>query len=240
MVDKELIKKRFSKSLETYEQNAVIQNQMANLLLQKLIEIKGKNYEKIFEIGCGKGLLTKKIQKELSCKELFLNDMIKSISYSNFILGDCENINLPQNLDLVISNATLQWVENLPALLDKINLSLNSGAVFAFTTFGEQNFHQIKTITNNSLNYFNQETIEKMLSKNFKIIHSHSEIIDLGFDSAYEILNHLKLCGTNALEKTRWTKKELINFIKKYDEFITEDCKFILTYHPMYFIAIKK
>lgn len=240
MVDKELIKNRFSKSLETYEQNAVVQSQTANLLLAKLIESQGKNFDKIFEIGCGKGLLTKKIQKELIYKELFLNDMVKGFSDSNFLLGDCEKIEFPKNSDLVISNAVFQWIEDIPELLNKINSALNPDGVLAFTTFGEQNFHQIKKITNNSLNYFNQETVEKMLSQNFEIIYSASEVINLDFENAYEILNHLKLCGTNALEKTRWTKKELINFIKKYDEFITDECKSVLTYHPMYFIATKK
>lgn len=240
MVDKELIKKRFSKSLKTYEQNAVVQNQTANILLAKLIESKDKNFDKIFEIGCGKGLLTRKIKKELVYKELLLNDLVNGFSDSNFISGDCEKIEFPTTLNLLISNAVFQWIEDLPALFNKINSALTSDGVLAFTTFGEKNFHQIKKITNNSLDYLSQSKIEEILSKNFKIIYSHSEVIDLEFDSAYEILNHLKLCGTNALEKTKWTKKELINFIKKYDEFITDDCKFILTYHPMYFIAAKR
>jgi len=302
MPNKELIKKKFSKSLATYEKNAIVQIYMADLLLQELVhfldcrvgqspprnDIKNKNskshviarhhalhdveaiqekkyyFDKILEIGCGAGLLTKQILKDFNFSEFFVNDMSEdSLNYvksfqiftphpaSSHLLpqgakgqlklrcGDCENIKLPTDLDLVISNATFQWVEDFPSLLNKIHSSLKSQGILAFTTFGEQNFHQIKTITGKSLNYYNQKKIENMLSKSFKIIYSNSEIINVEFDSAYEILKHLKLCGVNALEQTKWTKKDLNDFEGKYNNFITSNGKLPLTYQPMYFIAQK-
>lgn len=249
MVNKELVRKRFEKSIETYAQNAVVQKQMAKNLVSNLIQLKGNDFDKILEIGCGAGLLTKNILEKLSFGEFFVNDItgaakekIKTLSQEIiFIQGDCETVELAQGMDLVISNSTFQWVSNLGPLLDKISHNLNKKGVIAFTTFGGENLHQIKAITGNSLNYYDQKDIENILNKNFEIIYSSSEIIHLEFDNANDILRHLKLSGVNALESKRWTKQDLRNFRGKYIEnFKNTRGKLILTYHPMYFIALPK
>lgn len=247
-IDKELVKKRFSKNLSTYSQNATVQRQMADILLSYLIEHKGINFNKCLEMGCGSGFLTEKIFKKISLDELFANDIVENslnqakISSDKIknLYGDCESIIFPSNLDLVISNATFQWIKDFPSLCDKIHSNLKLNGIFAFTTFGKENFHQIKTITDKSLNYYEKSEIENILSKNFKILHSQSETINLEFDSAQEILNHLKLCGVNSLEATKWTRNNLKIFGDKYNKFFRNDAgKLILTYNPMYFICAK-
>lgn len=249
MVNKELVRKRFEKSIETYAQNALVQKQMAKNLVSNLVQLKGNNFDKILEIGCGAGLLTKSILEKINFNGFFVNDItdaaqekIKNLSSDvKFIRGDCELVDLPQGLDLVISNSTFQWVNNLELLLDKISHNLNKNGIIAFTTFGEKNLHQIKNITGNSLNYYEQKEIEHRLSKNFEIIYSSSEIIHLEFDSAEDILRHLKLSGVNAVESMGWTKHDLRNFRGQYIEnFKNAREKLILTYHPMYFIALQK
>lgn len=249
MVNKELVKKRFEKSIETYAQNAVVQKQMAKNLVSNLVQLKGNRFDKALEIGCGAGLLTENILGKLSSSQLFVNDItdaaqekIKELSSDlKFIQGDCELIELPQELDLVISNSTFQWISNLDLLLDKISHNLNPNGIIAFTTFGEKNLHQIKNITGNSLNYYEQKEIEHRLCKNFDMIYSSSEIIHLEFDSANDILKHLKLSGVNAVESTGWTKQDLRNFRGQYIEnYKNARGKLILTYHPMYFIAQQK
>lgn len=239
MVNKELVKNRFEKSLKTYDKNAVVQKQMAQNLLQKLIKYKGANFSRIFEIGCGTGLLTRKIRAELHFDRIILNDLIEKLPASKLLIGDCEKINFPTDLDLVISNAAIQWVENLPCLVNKINSVLKDKSVFAFTTFGQRNLEQITSITGKSLNYYDKNSIEKILSENFEIIYSNSEIITLEFNDVNEILKHLKLCGANSLEQTKWTKNDLKDFKSKYAQFKNTKDKYVLTYHPMYFIVQK-
>ena len=60
MMDKELIKKRFKKSLKTYNSHATVQNSMTDNLVCTLIKLKGDNFDNILEIGCGTGYLTKR------------------------------------------------------------------------------------------------------------------------------------------------------------------------------------
>ena len=53
MINKELVKKRFSKSLDTYEDNAFVQKEMGAKLISLLEK---KEFNTIFEIGCASGL----------------------------------------------------------------------------------------------------------------------------------------------------------------------------------------
>lgn len=275
-LDKNLIKERFEKNLATYSDNAVVQRHMASELMASLVYNVAQskpfspddgglvnppyfddsshaliapqpNFNKILEIGCGTGTLTKEILSQIGFKELFVNDIVEnSLSpeiTSNKITpfyGDCEKIRFPQNLDLVISNATFQWLENLPALLDKINAILNLNGILAFNTFEEWNLYQIKTLTGNALNYYKKSEIEQILSKNFKIIHSFSQTMEVEFDNAQEVLKHLKLTGVNALCTSNWTKTDLKEFSEKYNHlFRNEKGKLILTYKPVWFICAK-
>ncbi len=248
IINKELIKKRFKNSLSSYDKNASAQRQMTEKLLKLLIEYKGNNFSKVLEIGCGTGLLTKKIIEELNFDKLLINDIVEEFldsleKYSDKILkiyGDCENIKVPSDVNLIISNATLQWIENFEVFSSRISQNMKKGAVFAFSSFEDGNLHQVKTITNKSLNYYRKEQLEEMLIKNFKIIHSVSDVINLNFDSPNDILRHLKLSGVNCFSNEIWTKRNLNNFSEQYIEKFKVDEKLILTYKPVYFILEKK
>ena len=72
-MNKELIKLRFQKNLNTYSQNAYIQLKMAKRLLSFLPE---KEYKRILEIGCGSGLLTQLANEKLSFDKYIANDIV--------------------------------------------------------------------------------------------------------------------------------------------------------------------
>ncbi len=246
-LDKNLIKERFEKNLSTYADNAIVQKHMAAELIADLATNCDKTFNKILEIGCGTGNLTKEILNQLDFKELFVNDIVENalgteISSNKIktLYGDCEKIEFPQNIDLVISNATFQWLENLPAFWDKIYASLNTKGVLAFNTFEEWNLYQIKTLTGNALNYYKKSELENVLSKNFKIIHSYSQTMEIEFDSAQEVLKHLKRTGVNGLLATQWRKSDLQEFSEKYNHLFKNDKgKLVLTYKPVWFICAK-
>lgn len=249
LLDKELIKKRFEKSLPTYTQNAIVQKQMAINLISKLIETQGKQYCNILEIGCGCGLLTKNILNNFIFDKLFVNDLVENAVNTaaelstkiQRIYGDCEDVTFPESMDLIISNAALQWIFDFESQLKKVHSSLSECGIFAFSTFGEKNLNQIKALTKQSLQYYNQSELEKLLQEHFEIIYSHSQTINVEFDTAVDVLKHLKFSGVNSIEETKWSKTDLESFIEKYNNnFKNKDGKMELTYHPMYFIARKR
>ena len=73
MLNKSLIKNKFSKSLSSYDKNAVVQKLMAEFLISKL---KNKKFNKILEIGSYTGILTKLALQNLSFEKYVALDIV--------------------------------------------------------------------------------------------------------------------------------------------------------------------
>ena len=230
MIDKELVKKRFSKSLDTYEDNAFVQKEMGAKLLSLL---KRKDFNSIFEIGCATGLLTKQIKKSLNYNSLTANDIVADAkSYvedivTDFICEDIEKVTFDKKYDLIISNACLQWCNDINSTINKLLLALNDNGILAFTLFGEDNLKEIKKL-------FNFQNKVCVSAKIFK-----EETIKLYFDTPLDVLKHIKLTGVNAVQEHKFTKSTLKEFEENYKNLYSENGKVYLTYNPIYLI-IKK
>ena len=234
MIDKSLVKKRFSKSLNTYDDNAIVQKQMAEKLVDFLPK---KEFNSILEIGCATGLLTKQIKEKLSYKTFCANDIVtesenyvkKIIPQATFIAGDIETINLDKKYDLIISNACLQWCNNIEETILKLKNSLNVGGVLAVSVFGKENIQEI-----NEIFEFSPKTVDiEKLPKNTLVV---EETINMFFDTPIEVLKHIKLTGANAVKEMKMTKSLLKDFEEKYYEKFAQKNRVQLTYNPVYLI----
>ena len=243
MIDKSLVKKRFKKSLKTYDENAIVQKKMAKELKSLLPK---KKYNKIFEIGCATGILTKEIADKLIFSELYLNDIVEeSKKYvqeiykeCNFIAGDIENIDLNKKYNLIISNACLQWCSNIEDTLSKLINALDDGGILAISIFGEDNLKEIKSIFNIGNEISSISSMENFLNTQ-KIIIKKEDKIKINFETPMEVLKHLKYTGTNAIKEIKLTKTKLKDFEQKYKENYTQNNKVYLTYNPIYIICTK-
>ena len=243
MIDKSLVKKRFKKSLKTYDENAIVQKKMAKELISLLPK---KEYNKIFEIGCATGILTKEIEDKLIFPQLYLNDIVEeSKKYvqeiykeCNFIAGDIENIDLNKKYNLIISNACLQWCSNIEDTLSKLINALDDGGILAISIFGEDNLKEIKSIFNIGNEISSISSMENFLNTQ-KIIIKKEDKIKINFETPMEVLKHLKYTGTNAIKEIKLTKTKLKDFEQKYKENYTQNNKVYLTYNPIYIICTK-
>ncbi len=246
MINKDLVKFRFKKTIRTYDSSAVIQKDMAFRLIEKILEYCGNNFHKVFEFGAGTGLLSKNIYGKINFDEYYANDIIEESEFCikniikdvKFLAGDIERIELEENFDLILSNAVMQWIYDTDELLLKIRKNIKDDGYFAFTTFGEKNYEEIRQTTGVSLNYLKAETLKEKCSRFFEIVNFEENLQTLYFDTPLDVLKHIKYSGTNAIKTLNWTVSKLKTFDEYYKKNFSSGCKVTLTYNPI-FVVLK-
>ena len=239
-----LLKHKFEKSLETYNNNAIVQKDLAQKLALEVSNIKSE-YENILELGCGSGLLTNEIVRKIKFNQYYANDLVeKSQNYikkivpnCKFYIGDAKKINPSQKMDLIISNAMFQWFENLEKASDSFKTILNKDGILAFSTFTPENYKEIKEITGLALKYKTKDEITDIFSKNYKILCIEEFNKKIKFKTPLELLAHMKNTGVNSLSSSHWTIKEVKDFCDKYKEKYPD---ISLTYAGIILVCIKK
>ena len=200
-------------------------------------------FDKILELGSGTGILTQEIIQNFKFKKYLANDFVtKSKKFIDkiypeniFICGNAQKIRPNCKVNLVISNAMFQWFRSIDT--SHFAGMLEKGGILAFTTFSPQNFKEIRDITGLSLKYKTTEELKKELENNFEILYIEEYTETIKFQTALELLAHMKNTGVNSLSQTKWAFKEVKEFCdiftKKYPE-IT------LTYAPIMVVCRKK
>ena len=244
-IDKALVAQRFAKAGQSYVEQAVVQKQISAQLFEYLKMYCPQSLPSVLEIGCGSGNLTHLFHSYFQVDQLFLNDLYEDVDqhFSTieniaWLIGDIEQLTLPQSLDAVISSSALQWMTDLPTLLHRIHDALKPNAYFGFSTFGSDNLTEIKQLTGQGLNYISLEFLKRQLEQqNFEVLLIEQEVKQIYFDHPKAVLQHLKATGVTATAKShRWTKQSLQQFYSDYQQFYDEQ-GFRLTYHPIYVIA---
>lgn len=244
-INKALVAQRFAKAGQSYVEHAVVQKQISAQLFEYLKVYCSQSLNSVLEIGCGSGNLTHLCESYFQVEQLFLNDLYADVDqhffnfkHVNWLIGDIEQLTLPQSLDAVISSSALQWMLDLPALLQQIHAALKPNAYFGFSTFGPDNLTEIKQLTGQGLNYINLDVLQQLLEQQgFEILLIQQDHKQVYFDHPKSVLQHLKATGVTATAQShRWTKQSLQQFYSDYQQFYDEQ-GFRLTYHPIYVIA---
>ena len=257
-INKSHVALRFAQAGQSYTEHAVVQKQIAQHLFDLIQQYCSDQFQygldHVFEMGCGSGNLSHLLLGNLQINHLILNDLYPEIQqhfqaniHSNanleYLIGDIEQLEFPNNLNLIVSSSALQWIQNLDAIFQKAFTSLNEQAYFCFSTFGQQNLQEIKNLTGQGLDYLSIDNIQDLLKKNgFEILHISEQISHLNFDHPKQVLQHLKATGVTATATSfRWSKQSLADFYQDYQQFSLSDesgrIQYPLTYHPIYCIA---
>ena len=159
--DKQLLKSRFSARLRDYDSLAVVQDAICG----QLAEMTGRNctrpVDSALEIGSGTGFLTRRMLELYPHALWTINDLVEQSAdflepYAaghdvRYLWGDAETIALPDRLDLIASASAVQWFDDLPRFARKAGNLLETGGYIVLSTFGPENFREIKAVTDEGL-----------------------------------------------------------------------------------------
>lgn len=250
--NKHIIGERFWKNKETYKQQATVQKVLCECFATTLQSYSFPLHN-VFEIGCGTGFLTQELCTIPSIQQLYVNDVSpkmqhdidailaqSNISQYEFIPGDAESITFPSLIDAIVSTSTLQWFHSIPAFFEKAAQSLSSQGILACSTFGPNNFIEIKQTLGKGLEYVSQTQIIAFAQQYFEVIDCHEWEEQLWFDTPLDVLQHIKQTGVSGFGNSYFGKQKLREFSSAYSTRYTSNNKVCLTYHPIMIFAQKK
>ncbi|MHB8809189.1 MAG: malonyl-ACP O-methyltransferase BioC [Desulfobulbaceae bacterium] len=250
--DKGKILQRFARAAATYDRQAIVQQGVASRLLRLLASHLETPPRRVLEIGCCTGILTAGLTRQYpGITNLYANDLVPQFEplvaarippgvHFKFIGGDIEAIALPDGLDLVISSSTLHWLENLPALLDRLHARMTRHATLCFSIYGPGNLRELREITGIGLDYRSLPELRQMIARRFTLVSCEEELITHLCPDPLALLLHLRQTGVNALPAEPWSRPRLNDFIRQYEQRFGRQEGVGLTYHPVYCLARKE
>lgn len=155
-----LLKKRdvrasFNRAAKSYDEVAVLQREIGKRLLERLDFIKIKP-RRILDLGAGTGSLSAALVRKYRRAQVFGLDLAESMlplarekkpwfGSANFICGDAESLPLASaSIDMIISNLTLQWCDDLDRVFTECRRVLRPGGVLFFSTLGPETLHELR------------------------------------------------------------------------------------------------
>jgi len=207
MLDKELIRKNFSRSAASYEKHAVLQKEMAERLFSMVRHL---TPSRILDIGCGTGCLTRKLAERFPGAEVIGIDIapgmievaVKNVPPVNlrYEIGDGEGLNFGQNsFDLVVSNASMQWMD-AGLVLEGVAKVLAAGGHFAFTTFGPRTLGELKEAGFRVNAFLSEIELMAMAQAHFQVFQLDSRMTRQNFMSIKDLIYHLREIGSQSVD----------------------------------------
>ncbi len=265
-MNKQLVARRFNRSVTTYQQYASVQKEMAVYLMETLPAV-GK-VRRILEIGCGTGYLTRLLASHYHSAEIIAMDIAekmvaKARELNNsprvrFLVGDAEEAeNLQQiaPVDLIVSNATIQWLATPERTVSAWHDLLRTGGWLVASTFGPHTFKELrKTFALVESDHHLPPSQHALSMKTKKEWHQiltsggfHDQKLEeclrpFVYENCRAFFRSIKATGANYSESSlAWSKERalLLEVINRYDQMFQTDEGVIATYHLLYLHARK-
>jgi malonyl-CoA O-methyltransferase len=206
------IQKHFEKAIDSYDQAAEVQLEVALFLLQVLLKLKVP-HQRVLDLGSGGGLITEHLCRFFPIPVLHLADFSKPLLDKasrrlQKFQPEALLFNFDQEwpykglYDLIFSNMALQWSADIYTLFKRSRSCLQENGILGFSlplkgTFLELCKHRV-------IPFHSFEDISKYLClAGFKVLYSCSLSLCQQFKSYYHALQSIKKCGANSLIQKR-------------------------------------
>lgn len=252
-IEKSLIAESFSKAAKQYDDSAFFQKLAGERLFERLDYFKLEP-KTILDVGSGTGYFTRKLSQRFVDAQVSGVDLSQGMvefsraqsTQEEYFCADAQALPFEDNsFDLLFSNLTIQWINDLDALFKELHRVLKPGGLLLFTTLGPDTLYELNHSWQqvDKFQHVNQFTDmhnvgDAMLNLGMLDPVMDSEMVAVGYKKVIELMRDLKNIGAHNLNSKRnkglTTAKTLRALEKAYQEFALDDGMLPASYELVY------
>ena len=256
MLDKKIIRQHAEKAADTYELSAVLQQEIAKRLSERLDYIKLQP-QRVLDVGSGTGFVTQHLLKRYPKAQVISMDfalaMLKKckkrggwVRKPKVVCGDVEQVPFKEDsVDLIVSNLMLQWTNDLAKTFAGFHYVLAPNGLLLFTTFGPDTLTELRqswaTVDDSShtSSFTDMHEIgDALLQAGFINPVTDMEMITMTYASVRQLMRDIKNMGfSNAVSqrtKGLMGKNKFQAFEQAYEQFKTADGLYPASWEVIY------
>lgn len=249
------IKRSFENAAAHYDEAATLQREVAERMLERLeyIRISPKT---ILDVGSGTGYCAQWLARHYPTASIIGIDLAEQMCLhardrmqgSPFAsaCGDVQALPVADNsIDLLVSNLTLQWCNNLELAIAEMGRVLKPGGLMLFTTFGTDTLHELRSAWaqadgHEHVNQFiDMHTIGDMIGAHgMQDVVMDVDRLQEQVNDVYELMRGLKAIGAHNVQQQRkhtlTGKGRLNRMVQGYEGFRMQNGKLPASYEVVY------
>ena len=220
-IDKLEVRRAFSKAAARYDASAVLQREVCTRMLERLDYVKLQP-NRILDVGSGTGWGTRQLAHRYPVAQIVALDiaigMLKAgrgrLGWWQKLFGGATQLQLCadvealplslQSFEMVWSNLTVQWCNDLPATFAEIQRILKVSGLLMFSTFGPDTLKELRMAFNgvdgyNHISRFADmhDIGDMLLATGFAEPVMDMEFITLTYDDVKSVMQDLRSIGAH-------------------------------------------
>ena len=214
LFNRDLLRQNKARASKAFSQASFLHHEIANRIAEN-VELLNRQFTNVLEIGA---------------MDNYLRGLMSSDNYE--FCADEEKPSLkPESFDLILSNLTFHYINQIPQFLIQIRDALKPGGVFIASFFGEENLSQLAHVLYETENEIyagvsprmpptiDVKTAANLIAKaGFHNPISDFEKIEVNYADPLNLLKDLKMMGQGNIMSKRSRKFFTKNFLNKISQ----------------------
>lgn len=221
MIDKRQARLAFSRAASRYDEVAVLQREIGQRMIDRLALVKLVP-KVILDLGAGTGVATRQLARRYrGAKVLALDFALPMLRRArqrggwlrrpSCLCADLEQLPLADRcVDLIYSNAALQWSTDLPQAFSEFLRVLRPGGLLMFTTFGPDTLKELRIAWSEADGYSHVSQFPDMHDLGDALVRARfadpvmdADRMTLTYDRVTALMQDLKVLGAHHVGSDR-------------------------------------